>query len=59
METAHDYHRRRAASELDLAYRATAFKAIEAHLKLSALHLAKLRELTGFSRQAATAWSGV
>ena len=45
-ESTIDYHRRRAASELDLAYQATAFKAMEAHFRLSSLHLARLRELT-------------
>ena len=51
-ETTVEYHRRRAAGELDLAYEATAFKAMEAHFRLSALHLARLRELTRHPVQA-------
>ncbi len=38
------YHMRRATAELDLAYRATQHKAAEAHLRLSALHMARVRE---------------
>jgi hypothetical protein len=38
-----EYHRKRATMELDLAYRAEKQAAAEAHLRLSALHLARLR----------------
>ena len=41
-ESSHDYHMRRARAELDLAYRAEGWAATEAHLKLSALHMARL-----------------
>ncbi len=43
-ESSRDYHMRRARLELDLAYRAEARAAMEAHLKLSALHMARLRD---------------
>ena len=43
-EPARDYHIRRARAELDMAYRAEARAAAEAHLRLSALHMARLRE---------------
>ena len=43
-ESSRDYHMRRARVELDLAYRAEGWAAMEAHLKLSALHMARLRE---------------
>ncbi len=39
-----DYHMQRATAELDLAYRATEHKVAEAHLRLSALHMARMRE---------------
>ncbi len=39
-----DYHVRRAQEELDLAYRAESWMAINAHLRLSSLHIAKVRE---------------
>lgn len=39
-----DYHMRRARVELDLAFRAERRAPMEAHLKLSALHMAKLRD---------------
>ncbi len=39
-----DYHIRRARSELDLAYRADGPAAMESHLRLSALHMARLRD---------------
>ena len=41
-ESTHDYHMRRARAEFDLAYRAEGWAATEAHLKLSALHMARL-----------------
>lgn len=41
-ETARDYHMRRAQDELDLAYRAEGFAAMNAHFRLSALHMARL-----------------
>jgi hypothetical protein len=44
IETSRDYHMRRARVELDLAYRADVGAAMVAHLKLSALHMARLRE---------------
>jgi branched-subunit amino acid aminotransferase/4-amino-4-deoxychorismate lyase len=37
------YHMQRATMELDLAYRAERFAAMEAHLRLSALHMARLK----------------
>jgi hypothetical protein len=43
-ETSRDYHLRRARDELDLAYRAQGWAAIEAHFHLSALHMTRLRE---------------
>ena len=45
METDRDYHQRRARAELDLAYRADPRRAMVAHLRLSSLHMAALREL--------------
>ncbi len=44
IEKAHDYHVRRARAELDAAYRASSGTAAEAHLRLSVLHMRKLRE---------------
>ena len=44
-ESQHDYHTRRARDELDLAYRAEARSVMEAHLRLSALHMAELTRL--------------
>lgn len=44
IESSRDYHMRRARVELDLAYQAEGWAAAEAHLKLSALHMARLRE---------------
>jgi hypothetical protein len=44
IEKAHDYHVRRARAELDAAYRATTATVAEAHLRLSVLHMRKLRE---------------
>jgi hypothetical protein len=43
IESDRDYHTRRARIELDLAYRAEDRAVMESHLKLSALHMAKLR----------------
>ena len=45
IETAHDYHMRRARAELDWAYRATSILVAESHLRLSALHMRMLREI--------------
>ena len=42
-----DYHRERARAELDHAYRATHQGAAQAHMRLSALHMNRLRELDG------------
>ena len=39
-------HVRRARAELDWAYRAERREAIEAHLRLSALHMERVRRLT-------------
>jgi hypothetical protein len=44
IEKAHDYHMRRARAELDAAYRASSAAVAEAHLRLSVLHMRKLRE---------------
>ena len=44
IETVHDYHVRRARAELDAAYRASSATVAEAHLRLSVLHMRKLRE---------------
>lgn len=44
IETSREYHMRRARVELDLAYRAEKRTAMEAHLKLSALHMARLQD---------------
>lgn len=44
IESSRDYHMRRARFELDLADRAEGWAAMQAHLKLSALHMALLRE---------------
>ena len=43
LECDREYHMRRATRELDLAYRAEARAAVEAHLRLSALHMARLQ----------------
>ena len=40
-----DYHIDRARAELDWAYRADRDVAAQAHLRLSALHLRRLRDL--------------
>ncbi len=42
-----EYHMRRATTELDLAYRADGRAAMESHLRLSALHMARLRGEAG------------
>jgi hypothetical protein len=44
IESSRDYHMRRARLELDLAYRAETRASMVAHLKLSALHMARLHE---------------
>jgi hypothetical protein len=44
-EAIRDYHIRRARMELDLAYRAEQRTAMEAHMKLSALHMVRLQEV--------------
>ena len=41
-ETDQDYHIRRAQAELDLAYRSECSKAMEAHLRLSSLHMQRV-----------------
>ena len=43
LEADHDYHTRRARDELDLAYRSDNREASSAHLRLSALHMSRLR----------------
>jgi hypothetical protein len=40
------FHSDRAMSELDLASRSADMRAAEAHLRLSALHLERMRQLT-------------
>ena len=42
LETDHDFHLRRARSELDLAFRAESLAVSESHLRLSALHMQRL-----------------
>lgn len=44
MERSRDYHVRRGREELDLAYRADTRIVMEAHLKLCALHMAKVKD---------------
>lgn len=44
-ETDHDYHVRRARAEFDLAYRSDCRAATESHLRLSSLHMQRLRDL--------------
>ena len=41
-----EYHVQRARAELDWAYRAERREAAEAHLRLSALHMQRVRLLT-------------
>ncbi len=41
----HEYHRQRAQAELDWAYRAENKVAAEAHMRLSAMHMARMREV--------------
>ncbi|MGZ8284896.1 MAG: hypothetical protein ACXW27_16115 [Allosphingosinicella sp.] len=43
VETDHDFHMRRARAELDLAYRSECRAATESHLRLSSLHMQRLR----------------
>ena len=43
VETDHDYHMRRARDELDLAYRSECGAAMESHLRLSSLHMQRLK----------------
>lgn len=38
------YHRDRARAELDMAYRAATQAAAEAHLRLSSLHMQRLKD---------------
>lgn len=45
VETVRDYHIRRIREELDLAYRTEDRAASSAHLRLSALHVSRLRAL--------------
>lgn len=40
-----DYHLTRARAEMDLAYRAPEASAAQAHMKLSALHMARIKAL--------------
>lgn len=42
-ETDHDFHMRRARAEIDLAYRSECRAAMEAHLRLSSLHMQRLK----------------
>jgi hypothetical protein len=42
-ETDHDYHIRRALAELDRAYQSECRAAMESHLRLSSLHMQRLR----------------
>ena len=67
-ESQHDYHTRRARDELDLAYRAEARPIMEAHLRLSALHMAELTRLaraadafaqSAFARLGSAGYEGV
>ena len=44
-ETDLDYHTRRAREELDLAYSSFVRAAIDAHLKMASLHLARIRDI--------------
>lgn len=39
------YHMERARRELDLAYDATSHAAVDAHMRLSALHMARLKKV--------------
>ena len=39
-----EYHKLRAQAELDCAYRAENYKVAEAHMRLSALHMQRLRD---------------
>jgi hypothetical protein len=39
-----DYHLRRAREEIDQAYRADGWTAVNAHLRLSSLHMQRMRE---------------
>lgn len=41
-----DYHMRRAREEMDEAYRADGFAVVDAHLRLSSLHMQRVRELS-------------
>jgi hypothetical protein len=41
-----EYHRERARAEMDCAYRATRNVVANAHMRLSALHMERLRALT-------------
>jgi len=42
-----EYHRRRARRELDLGLTASNFNAARSHMKLSSLHLERVREIQG------------
>ena len=50
LESDQDYHVRRARAELDLAYRSECRTAMEAHLRLSTLHMQKLNGSQSASR---------
>ncbi len=41
----HEYHQQRAQAELDWAYRAENSRAAEAHMRLSGMHMERMREL--------------
>lgn len=52
VETERDYHMRRARAELDLAYRSECRTAMESHLRLSSLHMQRLRSAESAARPA-------
>ena len=54
MDDEKDYHIERARAELDLAYRADARPAAEAHLRLSSLHMERVRQADSSTGAAAS-----
>ena len=52
LESDHDFHLRRARAELDLAYRSECQAAMEAHLRLSSLHMQRLSSADSSARPA-------
>lgn len=52
LESDHDFHLRRARAELDLAHRSECLAAMEAHLRLSSLHMQRLRTADSPARPA-------